>query len=148
MDKHDNLSSLFQDWHFDNYPLVIVPQEFQDERGWIKNIADGSLGDVAFITSRKGAIRANHLHHFDWHLTYLVRGRMVYQWIDSLENDAQKSIEISAGQLFYTPPNTPHKMTFLEESEFIAVSGLHRDRDSYESDTKRLSEDFFTNVEL
>lgn len=148
MTSNPKLSSLFQDSHFKNYPLVIVPQEFQDNRGMIKNIADGALGDVAFITSTKGAVRANHIHLLDWHLTYLISGKMIYQWKESSGSDSQDAIEISGGQLFYTPPNTPHKMIFLEESQFIAVSGLHRDKDSYESDTKRLSEDFFSNVEL
>jgi quercetin dioxygenase-like cupin family protein len=127
---------------------VDIPQEFRDQRGVIKNIADGTIGDVAFITSTKGAVRANHIHRLDWHLTYLVSGRMIYQWKESPESNSQERMEISSGQLFYTPTNTPHKMTFLEESEFIAVSGLHRDRKSYESDTKRLAEDFFNNVEL
>jgi quercetin dioxygenase-like cupin family protein len=73
---------------------------------------------------------------------------MIYQWKVSPLSDSEERIEISTGQLFYTPANTPHKMTFLEESQFIAVSGLHRDKDSYESDTKRLAEDFFNHVEL
>jgi quercetin dioxygenase-like cupin family protein len=73
---------------------------------------------------------------------------MIYQWKESSESDLQENIEILAGQLFYTPANTPHKMTFLEESEFIAVSGLHRDKESYESDTERLAEDFFNSVKL
>jgi quercetin dioxygenase-like cupin family protein len=148
MNSNRNLSSLFQDFHFKNYPLVAVPQEFQDERGVIKNIADGALGDVAFITSTKGAVRANHIHRLDWHLTFLISGKLIYQWKESSDSHSQESTEISSGQLFYTPANTPHKMTFLEESQFIAVSGLHRDKDSYESDTKRLSGDFFSNVEL
>lgn len=148
MIQRPNLSSLFQDDHFKEYPLVSIPQVFQDQRGVIRNIADGALGDVAFITSAKGAVRANHIHHLDWHLTFLVSGRMIYQWKVLPLNDSEERIEISAGQLFYTPANTPHKMTFLEESQFIAVSGLHRDKDSYESDTKRLAEDFFNHVEL
>ncbi len=148
MEERPNLSSLFKDSHFKDYPLVVIPQEFNDQRGAIKNIADGALGDVAFITSTKGAVRANHIHRLDWHLTYLVSGKMIYQWKESPESNAQERIEICAGQLFYTPANTPHKMTFLEESQFIAVSGLHRDRDSYEMDTRRLAEDFFNNVEL
>jgi dTDP-4-dehydrorhamnose 3,5-epimerase-like enzyme len=133
MSIHPNLSSLFQDFHFKNYPIVQVPQEFKDSRGTIRNIADGTLGDVAFITSSKGAVRANHIHTLDWHLTYLVSGRMIYQWKDAPESSEENKIEIGAGQLFFTPTNTPHKMTFLEESQFIAVSGLHRDKDSYES---------------
>jgi dTDP-4-dehydrorhamnose 3,5-epimerase-like enzyme len=143
MSIHPNLS-----FHFKNYPIVQVPQEFKDSRGTIRNIADGTLGDVAFITSSKGAVRANHIHTLDWHLTYLVSGRMIYQWKDAPESSEENKIEIGAGQLFFTPTNTPHKMTFLEESQFIAVSGLHRDKDSYESDTRRLPEDFFPNVEL
>jgi len=148
MNAKPNLSSLFQDSHFKNYPLVVIPQEFQDNRGWIKNIADGTLGDVAFITSTAGAVRANHIHRLDWHLTYLVRGRMIYQWAESPQSSVQENLEIFAGQLFYTPANTPHKMTFLEDSEFIAVSGLHRDKESYDSDTARLTEDFFNSVKF
>lgn len=148
MNYNPNLSSLFQEAHFKEYPLVAIPQEFEDHRGIIRNIADGTLGDVAFITSNKGAIRANHIHNLDWHLTFLVSGILIYQWKESTDSDSQEKIEISAGQLFYTPANTPHKMTFLEDSQFIAVSGLHRDKESYEIDTKRLPEDFFSNVEL
>ena len=148
MNYNPNLSSLFKESHFKDYPLVAVPQEFQDDRGVIRNIADGALGDVAFITSNKGAVRANHVHNQDWHLTFLVSGIMIYQWKESINSDKQERLEISAGQLFYTPANTPHKMTFLADSQFIAVSGLHRDKESYEVDTKRLSEDFFANVEL
>lgn len=148
MNNTPNLSSLFQKSHFKGYPLVAIPQEFQDYRGNIRNIADGTLGDVAFITSVKGAVRANHVHHLDWHLTFLVRGKMIYQWKESEDSDNHEKIEISAGQLFYTPTNTPHKMTFLEDSEFIAVSGLPRDKESYEIDTKRLPENFFTDVKL
>ena len=148
MKVESNLSSLFLSSHFKNYPLVAIPQEFEDERGVIKNIADGTLGDVAFISSNKGAVRANHIHRLDWHLSFLISGRMIYQWKDSMESDLQEMIEILPGQLFYTPANTPHKMIFLEESHFIAVSGLNRDKESYESDTKRLSQNFFTDVKL
>lgn len=148
MNYNRDLSSLFEESHFKDYPLVVIPQEFQDYRGVILNIADGKLGDVAFITSNKGAVRANHVHNHDWHLTFLVSGTMIYQWKESINSDIQESLEISAGQLFYTPEKIPHKMTFLENSQFIAVSGLHRDKASYEIDTKRLAEDFFSYVEL
>ena len=125
-------------------PYVLV----FDERGQILNIADGALGDVAFITSNKGAMRANHIHVNDWHLTYLINGHMLYQW-DELSGSNRKSMmEIKAGQLFFTPPNTAHKMTFLEESSFIAVSGLNRDQATYESDTRRLESDYFNDAGL
>ena len=59
------LSELFQEKHFTNYPFVEIPQSFSDERGSIENIADGNLGDVAVITSVAGAMRANHLYEHD-----------------------------------------------------------------------------------
>ena len=56
------LSKMFTFAHFVDYPIIKIPQTFTDGRGIIMNIADGSLGDVAFITSNSGSIRANHLH--------------------------------------------------------------------------------------
>jgi quercetin dioxygenase-like cupin family protein len=141
-----SLSSLFGPNQFINYPLVEISQSFTDDRGQILNIADGELGDVAYITSTKGAVRANHIHINDWHLTYLIKGRMIYQWDETNSSKRKQKIEVVKGQLFFTPPNTAHKMTFLEESSFIAVSGLHRDQASYESDTLRLDSDFFNDV--
>ena len=142
------LSSLFGPEQFRDYPIVEISQRFFDERGQILNIADGALGDVAFITSNKGAMRANHIHVNDWHLTYLINGHMLYQWDELSSSNRKSMMEIKAGQLFFTPPNTAHKMTFLEESSFIAVSGLNRDQATYESDTRRLESDYFNDAGL
>lgn len=142
------LSSLFQEEDFSAYPLVSVPQVFQDSRGIIRNLADGNLGDVAFITSVKGAVRANHVHSLDWHLTFLVSGKMIYQWKSSLEDLSEESIAVMQDQMIYTPAKTPHKMIFIEDSKFIAISGLHRDTNTYETDTTRLDERFFSDVRL
>ena len=43
----NSLSSIFTDKHFANYPKVLVPQNFIDDRGSIKNIAlVGAIYDV------------------------------------------------------------------------------------------------------
>ena len=136
------LSELFQEKHFANYPFVEVPQSFSDERGSIKNIADGVLGDVAVITSVAGAVRANHVHKDDWHLSYMVQGSMNYFWKD--EVGQEKVVEVRSGQMVYSPPGTPHKMLFLEASSFIAIAAKNRSSKDYESDTTRLSEDYFS----
>jgi hypothetical protein len=137
------LSSMFSETHFKDYPFVEIPQEFSDSRGRILNIADGNLGDIAVIESEKGAIRANHYHNDDWHLSYLVVGSMRYQWKDSISAAEFREVEVRAGQMVYSPSGTPHKMVFLEKSIFIAVAALSRSKDNYESDTHRLPEDFF-----
>lgn len=141
MFKPEELSSLFKESHFAKYPLVEIPQKFTDERGVISNIADGNLGDVAVISSTANAIRANHYHEEDWHLSFLVSGKMLYSW-KSLDTSDSGVIEISAGSLFYTPKRTVHRMKFLEESLFIAVSKLNRNQENYEADTKRVGPEF------
>jgi uncharacterized RmlC-like cupin family protein len=139
----NSLSSIFNDKHFATYPKVLVPQNFVDDRGSIKNIADGKLGDVAVITSKANSIRANHIHDHDWHLSYLVSGSMKYYWSTDLENSKFESVVVNSGEMIYTPPKAPHKMVFLEDSVFIAISELSRVQENYEADTNRLPDNFF-----
>jgi dTDP-4-dehydrorhamnose 3,5-epimerase-like enzyme len=141
MNIPSTLSSLFSDKNFANYPKVLIPQIFNDDRGSIKNLADGRLGDVAIISSQKSSIRANHVHENDWHFSYLVSGQMRYFWKDS--NRQVQSLIVKAGEMVYTPPKIPHKMQFLEESVFIAISELSRSQNNYEADTKKMPENFF-----
>ena len=136
------LSDLFNESHFNDYPFVEIPQSFSDDRGRIDNLADGVLGDVALISSALGAIRANHVHLNDWHFSYLVVGSMDYIWKDS--KGIQKTITAIKGQMLFTPPGIPHKMVFLEESLFIAISAKNRSSENYEEDTTRLPTDFFS----
>ena len=98
---------------------------------------------MAIITSVAGAIRANHVHKDDWHLSYMVQGSMKYFWKD--EDGKEKIVEVKSGQMVYSPPETPHKMLFLEDSSFIAIAAKNRSSKDYELDTTRLPEDYFTN---
>jgi uncharacterized RmlC-like cupin family protein len=143
MEIPKELSKIFPEDHFKNYPKVLVPQIFEDERGVIKNIADGKLGDVAIITSKANSVRANHVHDEDWHLSYLVSGSMKYFWKSEIEASETNSVVVKAGEMVYTPKKSPHKMQFLEDSIFIAVSQLSRVQENYEEDTKRLPDNFF-----
>lgn len=140
MNIPESISSYFHKAHFENYPIIDVPQKYLDDRGQILNIADGDLGDVAIISSKANSIRANHTHKKDWHLSYLVDGEIKYFWE---EEKKQKSIIIKPGELFYTPPKTPHKMFFLKESVFIAIAAMSRTQENYENDTVRLEDGYF-----
>jgi quercetin dioxygenase-like cupin family protein len=141
MEIPSTLSSLFSEENFVNYPKILIPQIFNDDRGSIKNLADGRLGDVAIISSQKSSIRANHVHENDWHFSYLVSGQMIYFWKDP--NKEVQSLIVKAGEMVYTPPKIPHKMEFLEESVFIAISELSRSQNNYDLDTKKMPENFF-----
>ncbi len=139
--KPIELSKLFTDLDFENYPFVRIPQEYKDERGLIQNIADGAIGDVAVISSNAGSVRANHVHQADWHLTFMISGSMNYFWGNDQGNS--EVTQVSKGKMIFTPSQTPHKMVFLSESVFIAVSKLNRSHDEYEVDTKKLDLDHF-----
>jgi quercetin dioxygenase-like cupin family protein len=66
---------------------------------------------------------------------------MRYFWKDP--DKEVKSLIVNAGEMVYTPPKIPHKMLFLEESVFIAISELSRSQNNYEVDTKKMPENFF-----
>lgn len=123
------------------FPLLEIPQSYRDERGEIINIADGSLGDVAIINSRKGSVRANHYHQHDWHLTYILFGAAVYTHkdLDQPVMDEWERIELGTERLLYTPNKRWHKFEFLENTSMIVVSGSSRKREIYDADTTHLN---------
>jgi cupin superfamily acireductone dioxygenase involved in methionine salvage len=129
------LSCYFEPADFVNYPRIKVPQSFTDERGTIINIADGVLGDVAIIQSKKNSVRANHVHKSDWHLSFCVAGSLLY----SFENSEQKidSVQISSGELFFTPEAVPHRMDFFDDTLLVVVSRNSRLKEKYEEDTQK-----------
>jgi len=47
--------------------VIPLPPAFVDERGEIQNLAEAAFGSALVITSRPGAIRANHYHKTDYH---------------------------------------------------------------------------------
>jgi dTDP-4-dehydrorhamnose 3,5-epimerase-like enzyme len=141
MIKPRELSNLFSDSDFANFPFVRIPQEFADERGLIQNIADGEIGDVALISSQRGSIRANHVHENDWHLTFVVSGQMTYYWADV--NGVKQNTVVKSSEMIFTPQQTPHKMVFSSDTVFIAISKLNRSHHEYEADTKKIDFGFF-----
>ena len=137
------LGQFFEKIHFEGYPLIEIPQTFDDTRGTIINIADGKIGDVALITSNSGSVRANHFHNEDWHLCYLLSGKLHYYWKTISDTSKSQNKIIEAGQLIFTPASVAHKMEFLNKSSMIVISRSSRKKNIYENDTFRLSENYF-----
>ena len=129
------LLDYFSPMHFSTYPKIRIPQSYEDNRGLIINIADGNLGDVAIIDSRSGAIRANHVHETDWHLSYCLSGNLLYSYLENLS--VRHEVEIESGELFFTPASVPHRMQFLSDTILVVVSRNSRKSDKYEEDTKK-----------
>ena len=129
------LSNFFSRQNFENYPKLSIPQSFIDDRGSIFNIADGVLGDVATIVSLRNSVRANHVHNTDWHISYCLKGSLIYSFLDNME--VQHSLIIRQGEMFFTPVGIPHRMDFIEECTLIVVSRNSRKSEKYDEDTKR-----------
>lgn len=133
------------------------PVAFEDPRGIILNILSGhEIRHVAFITSKKGTIRANH-----WHPHTVVRDEVAMsgaQWIYVLRGSyisvacnllvgwgkedevAQPKVQftgpverqvVAAGDLVYTPPEVAHAQWFTEETEFLNIDGVTRESEGY-----------------
>jgi len=115
-----------------------LPLPFADERGIIQMLIDHQIGSILYITSYKGAIRANHYHKQDYHYCYLVYGSMEYYERPVGNTDAPEKVLIKSGQLFYTPPMVEHAMKFLEDSAFFVFSKLPRHQYDYENDLIRV----------
>ena len=107
----------------------------RDNRGDIINVFEGQAGHVALITSKKGSVRANHYHKKDHQYIYLISGAYESHGC-RVENPSQKQVlQVRSGDIVYTPPLTAHAQKFTEDSVFLALSTLQREKGKYEDDT-------------
>src|ERR1051325_335320 len=91
----------------------------RDDRGEIRSIVEGKpFSSVLRISSKKGAIRANHYHKEDYHYCILESGKMQYYERPVGSKDAPICLGIEPGQVFFTRPMVEHAMKFLEDSVF------------------------------
>lgn len=117
---------------------VELPPPFTDSRGSLHNILDTPIRSVIYVTSRLGAVRANHYHQDDWHYCYLVSGEMLYYHRAVGDTNPPAEVRVAPGDMIYTPPLVEHAMKFLADSTFIAFGGQPRDQESYEADLVRV----------
>jgi len=120
---------------------VVVPLSapFSDSRGRIQNLVDAPIGSAVLISSKQGAVRANHYHRTDWHYCYVVTGSIEYFHRPTGSQQEPQRVLITAGQMFFTPPMTDHTMVFPEDTVFLTLGRNPRDQESYESDVVRVA---------
>lgn len=123
-----------------NYIKKIKPF-YVDDRGEMSYLLDDKvkINSILLITSKKGAVRANHCHKEDSHYAYLLSGKIKYFYRDAKKKKAPiKSLIVNAGEIVYTPPMEDHAMKFLEDSVFLALTTEKRSQKSYEKDLIRV----------
>lgn len=116
---------------------------YVDDRGEIAKLFDTHLaiGSVSLITSKKGSVRAQHFHkETGWHYCYVIKGAIRYLERPVGSKAAPRASVFVDGDVFFTPPQVEHAMEFLEDTEFLCLSGNERSQEAYEADLVRLTE--------
>lgn len=122
----------------DRSVLVEPSERSSDDRGEIISIVDCIVQNVSIIRSLAGSMRSNHLHLNDWHLMYVISGKMEYFFEDPKTGELNH-VEVFEGRNIYTPPNEWHATYFPVDTLMVVSSKNPRDQETYERDTKRKS---------
>lgn len=119
--------------------LVDLGEPFVDKRGSIQPLVDLMMQSAVMITSKAGALRANHYHKTDWHYCYVISGKIEYfhKKVDSPEKP--NLIVANKGEMIFTPPLVEHCMKFPEDTVFLTLSRNPRDQKAYEEDVVRVN---------
>lgn len=126
------------------YPIVPLPEAFEDARGLIQNIFTDGVQSGALIISKKGSRRADHHHQKGDHLCLLASGIILYKWRDAGAKVPPASIALDASNgpiAWFTPAMVEHSMEMLTDTVFLAFDSLvARNHATYEADIVRLKE--------
>ena len=112
---------------------VLGGKEFVDERGVIMNYElPEPINLIGLITSKKGAVRANHFHPIQEQKCLLVKGRYVSVTKDLAKPGAPiETRVVNAGDLTIIKPNVAHAMVFTENSLFLNLVQGEREHENY-----------------
>jgi quercetin dioxygenase-like cupin family protein len=114
-----------------------IKPSFSDERGDIVDILKQCVVEYAtLITSKKGAVRANHYHKETFQYVYLMSGRM--RVVAQMPGEPRSEVVLETGDLIVNVPLERHAFEALEDSTMLVLTRGPRGGDNYESDTFRL----------
>ena len=108
-----------------------------DPRGTIESLCDQPVGDITRIFSKAGSVRSNHYHKTDWHILYVVSGKMLLYERPAGSGDIPKMRVLEAGEYAYTGPMVEHTTLFPQDTTLLCFSGNRRGKDAYEDDLVR-----------
>ena len=109
-----------------------------DDRGEILSVIDETIKNVSIISCNACSIRSNHYHHNDFHFMYVLEGEIDYFFIDNETKDIEY-IKVKVGETIFTPKNEIHSTYFPKKTKMVVGSKFSRDKETYETDTVRVS---------
>ncbi len=114
-----------------------ITTDFEDERGAITDILRQEPIDyVTVITSKKGALRGNHVHKETVQYVYVMDGRL--KALSQMPGEPVHTAVLSKGNLIVNVPQEGHAFEALEDTTFLVLTRGPRGGENYEDDTFRL----------
>jgi quercetin dioxygenase-like cupin family protein len=115
----------------------VIKPAFSDERGEIIDILKNSPVEYAtLITSKKGAVRANHFHKETFQWVYMLEGRMRIR--AQMPGEQVEEVILKKGELIVNVPHESHAFEALDDCTMLVLTRGPRGGDDYEKDTFRL----------
>ena len=116
--------------------LSKLGERFENEAGWIQNLAERPVGGVAVLFCKAGSSRSHHWHREDSHELYVVSGEMRYvERHHPAYVSAQRTVK--AGEMVRTGPNVEHSTYFPVDTILISLSARSRTHAEHEVDVVR-----------
>lgn len=113
------------------------PINFEDARGWIRDVLIGiDVDAITILSCTKDSVRGNHFHKESLQYTYVVSGKLLYA---SQKDDGPiEKVEVVEGDLTFNPAGEKHAFRALENSVILSLNKGPRKGKDYEKDTYRL----------
>jgi quercetin dioxygenase-like cupin family protein len=117
--------------------VVKITPAFSDARGEIIDILKNSVVEYAtLITSKKGAVRANHFHKETFQYVYILEGRM--RVVSQMPGKRQEEVLLNRGDLIVNVPLEHHAFEAIDDCTMLVLTRGPRGGEDYEKDTYRL----------
>ncbi len=114
-----------------------ITPDFEDERGAITDILrQESINYVTVITSKKGALRGNHVHKETVQYVYVMEGKL--KALSQMSGEPVSTAVLGKGDLIVNVPLESHAFEALEDTTFLVFTRGPRGGENYEDDTFRL----------
>jgi len=111
---------------------------YRDRRGVITDLLNEKVNHVGLITTKKGAVRANHYHKLSTQYGYILSGKMEVSTAKFNKISVVKKVILNPGELITIPPFTVHKFKAIKDSAMIDIISESRAGTKYESDVIRV----------
>jgi quercetin dioxygenase-like cupin family protein len=117
--------------------VVKILPAFSDKRGDIIDVLKNVNVEYAtLITSKRGAVRANHFHRETYQYVYILEGKM--RVVSQMPGELPEEVVLQKGDLIVNVPLERHAFEAIDDCSMLVLTRGPRGGEDYEKDTFRL----------